>query len=232
VRRLIMVTKDSQRIYFHRLYQLAAEVCLARSSRDALQLLAEITAKSMSAKGCSLMTLTPDGKQLLYISAYGLSDRYVKKGPVLTDKSITQALEGEPVVVKNAPEDERVQYRREAQQEGIATIFSVPMIIRGKIIGVMRVYTADTRDFTDDDVYFVCAAANLGAIALENHRMYEACQESQKECKESQKECREKTRWLGQLLQEAVRSYESRFEELREPEEPPPERFPSELAGA
>jgi signal transduction protein with GAF and PtsI domain len=218
--------------YFHRLYQLAAEVCCARSTRDALQVLAEITAKSMAAKGCSLMTLTSSGKELLPTSAYGLSDRYVKTGPVLADKSIAQAFEGEPVAVRNAPEDERVQYRREAQQEGIASIFSIPMMMREKIIGVMRVYTAETRDFTDDDVYFVCAAANLGAIAMENHRMYEACQESQKECKESQKECREKTRWLGQLLQEAVRSYESRFEELREPEEPSPERFPSELAGA
>jgi GAF domain-containing protein len=230
-RRLIMVVQAQQN-YFHTLYQLATEVCRARSSRDALQLLAEIAAKGMHAKGCSLMTLTPDGRQLLHTSAYGLSDWYVKKGPVLTDKSIAQALEGEPVVVKNAPEDERVQYRQEAQQEGIASIFSVPMMLREKIIGVMRVYTAEPRDFTDDDVYFVCAAANLGAIALENHRMYEACQESQEECRKSQKECREKTRWLGQILQEAARSYESRFEELREPEEPSPERFPASLAGA
>jgi GAF domain-containing protein len=218
--------------YFHRLYQLAAEVCCARSTRDALQVLTEITAKSMAAKGCSLMTLTSSGKELLPTSAYGLSDWYVKIGPVLADKSIAQAFEGEPVAVRNAPEDERVQYRREAQQEGIASIFSIPMMMREKIIGVMRVYTAEPRDFDDDDVYFACAAANLGAIALENHRMYEACQESQAECRKSQKECKEKTRWLGEILQEAVRSYESGFKEIREAEKPSPERFPPSLAGA
>lgn len=223
---------QAQRNYFHFLYQLAAEVNCAHTPEDALQLLAEITAKGMGAKGCLLMTLARDGKQLLHTSAYGLSDWYLIKDSSLTDKSIAQALEGEPVVVENVAEDERVQYRREAQQEGIASIFSVPMMLREKIIGVMRVYTTEPRDFTDDDVYFVCAAANLGAIALDNHRMYEACQESQEECKKSQKECREKTRWLGQILQEAVRSYESRFEELREPEEPPPDRFPASLAGA
>jgi GAF domain-containing protein len=230
-RRLIMVIQDQQN-YFITLYQLAAEVCCSRSSRDALQLLAEITAKGMGAKGCSLMTITPNGKQLLYASTYGLSDWYLRKGPLLTEKSIAQVFEGEPVAVKSAPEDERVQYRQEAQQEGIASIFSVPMMLREKIIGIMRVYTAEPRDFTDDDVYFVCAAANLGAISLENHRMYEACQESQMKCKASQKECRQKTRWLGEVLQELVRSYESRFEELPEPEELSPDRFPVSLAGA
>ena len=88
---------QAQQSYFHTLYQLAAEACCARSSQDALQLLAEITAKSMGAKGCSLMTLAPDRKELLHTSAYGLSDWYVRKGPVLTDKSIAQALEGKPV---------------------------------------------------------------------------------------------------------------------------------------
>ena len=213
---------QSQRNYFHTLYQLAAEVNCARTPKNALHLLAEMTAKGMGAKACSLMTVTPDGKQLLHTSAYGLSDWYVRKGPVLADKSIAQALEGQPVAVKNATEDERIQYRQEAQQEGIASIFSVPMMLREKIIGVMRVYTAEPRDFTDDDVYFVCAAANLGAIALENHKMYEACQESQKECKQ-------KTRWLGQLLQEAAQGCETMFEKEQKPS---PERFPSELAGA
>jgi signal transduction protein with GAF and PtsI domain len=216
---------QAQQNYFHTLYQLAAEVNYARTPKHALYLLAEITAKSMGAKGCSLMTLTLDGKQLLHTSAYGLSDRYLKKGPVLTDKSIAQALEGQPVAVKNAAEDERIQYQREAQQEGIASIFSVPMMAREKVIGVMRVYTAEPRDFTDDDMYFVCAAANLGAIALENHEMYEACQKSQNEC-------RQKTRWLGQVLLRAAQDYESMSQDLLQPQEPSPEMFPSKLAGA
>jgi GAF domain-containing protein len=211
-----MVMKNSQN-YFHTLYQLAAEVNSARTPNDILRSLAEITTKGMGAKGCALMILTPDGKKLLHTSAYGLSDWYIRKGPLSTDnKSIAQALEGQAVAVRNATEDGRVQYRQQAQQEGIASIFSVPMMLREKIIGVMRVYTAEPRDFTDDDLYFVCAAANLGAIALENGRMYEACQKSQEECRQQMLEGR------------ASLGYEWIFEE---PQEPSAERFPPELAG-
>jgi GAF domain-containing protein len=163
------------------------------------------------------MLLTPDRTQLLHTAAYGLSDSYVRKGPISVDRSISQALEGQAVAVRNAGEDERIQYRQQAQQEGIASILCVPMMLKEGIIGVMRVYTGQPREFNDDDVYFVCAAANLGAIALENARVYEAVQ------KEHEATRRELLEWRVALGHEWM---------VEEPQEPSPERFPPSLAGA
>ena len=39
-------------------------------------------------------------------------------------------------------------------------------------IGVLRIYSGLQRDFSSDDIYFSSAAANIGAIALENARLY------------------------------------------------------------
>ena len=103
-----------------------------------------------------------------------LSDWYIRKGPVSADKSIALALEGKVVAIPFAPEDERVQYREQARREGIVSILSIPMLLRDEIIGVLRIYTQERRDFTIDDEFFAAAAANLGAIALENARLYEA----------------------------------------------------------
>jgi len=50
------------------------------------------------------------------------------------------------------------------------------MMLREETIGVIRVYTSEPYNFTMDDMYFVGAVANLGAIALENARLYEATQ--------------------------------------------------------
>ena len=130
----------------------------------------------MDAKGCSLMLLTGDKKQLLHMAAYGLSDWYVRKGPVSTDKSISEALEGKSIAVVDATEDERVQYRKQAQKEGIASILSVPVSLREEIVGVIRVYTKQPYHFTTEDTFFVRAVANLGAIALKNARLYESVQ--------------------------------------------------------
>ena len=162
--------------YYQSLYEVAAAVNSARAPEGVLRSIVESVAKAMGAKGCSLMLLTPDRKLLLHTAAYGLSDWYVRKGPVSADKSISEALEGKAVAVLDATEDERVQYREQAEKEGIASILSVPMMLREESIGVIRVYTAEPYHFTMDDMYFVGAVANLGAIALENARLYDSVQ--------------------------------------------------------
>jgi len=162
--------------YYTSLYELAAALNSARSSESILQSIADGVAKAMGAKGCSLMLLSPDKKVLLHTVAYGLSDWYVRKGPVSADRSISEALEGKPIAVYEATKDERIQYREQAKKEGITSILSVPMMLREETIGVIRVYTSEPYHFTLDDMYFCGAVANLGAIALENARLYEATQ--------------------------------------------------------
>jgi len=162
--------------YYTSLYELAATLNSARAPDSILQSVVEGVAKAMEAKGCSLMLLSPDKKVLLHTVAYGLSDWYVRKGPVSADKSISEALDGKAVAILDATKDDRIQYQEQAKKEGILSILSVPMMLREETIGVIRVYTAEPYHFTMDDMYFVGAVANLGAIALENARLYEATQ--------------------------------------------------------
>jgi signal transduction histidine kinase len=161
--------------YYRSLYEIAAVVNSAGTPENVLNTIVETVAKALDVKGCTLMLLTPDRKDLLQAATYGLSDRYVRKGPLSADKSIPQVLKGEPFAILNASEDERVQYREQAKREGITSMLSAPVLFRKDVVGVIRVYTAKQHDFTADEVYFVQAVANLGAIALENARRLEQC---------------------------------------------------------
>lgn len=166
--------EEQEERYYNSLYEIAAAVNSAGAPESVLRSIVESVAKALEAKGCSLMLLTPDRRLLFHTAAYGLSDWYLRKGPVSADKSIAEALEGRPVSVVDATEDDRIQYRKQAGQEGIASILSVPVLLREEVVGVMRVYTAKPRDFANADIYFVGAVANLGAIALENARLYDS----------------------------------------------------------
>jgi GAF domain-containing protein len=160
--------------YYESLYEIAAAMNSIRVPEEILRSIVENVTKAMGAKGCSLMLLTPDRKLLLHTAAYGLSNWYVRKGPLSADKSISEALEGKPIAVLYAAEDARIQYREQARKEGIVSILSVPMMLREETIGVIRVYSDEPRHFSMDDMYFVGAVANLGAIALENARLNES----------------------------------------------------------
>jgi len=127
--------------YYWSLYEAAAALNSSRAPAKILQSIVEKVAKTVGAKGCFLMLLSPDKKVLLHTAACGLSDWYIRKGPVSADKSLSDALEGKVVAVLHATEDERIQYREQAKKEGIASILSVPMMLREENIGVIRVYT-------------------------------------------------------------------------------------------
>jgi signal transduction protein with GAF and PtsI domain len=168
--------KQNETTYYQSLYQLATILNSARSPDDILRSIVEGVAKAMGTKACSLMLLTPDEKVLLHTAAYGLGDWFVRKGPVSADKSMSETLKDKPVIVLDATTDDRVEYRKQVKQEGIASILSVPVKLREEVIGVMRIYTSEARHFTNADISFATAAADFGAIALESARFYETLQ--------------------------------------------------------
>ena len=171
---------ESPRHYYDSLYEVAAAVNSARTPEDVLLILVEDTAKALDAKGCSILLLTPDKKCLIHTAAHGLSDRYISKGLIALDPGIVNALEGKPVAVFDAILDKRTKYGDAEEREGIKAILSVPMMLRERVIGVIRVYKGEEYQFTEDEMHFVSLVANLGAIALENARLYDRLHENYK----------------------------------------------------
>ena len=154
------------------LYQVAAAVNSALDPASVLMAIVKNTAEATNVRGCSIMLLGPNRKDLRHSAHYGLSDRYVSKGPVRMDPDLSEPLMGRAIAVLDAATDPRVQYRSEAVEEGIASMLTVPIQLRGEVVGVMRLYTSTPREFGEEDVEFVQAVANLGAIALENASRY------------------------------------------------------------
>lgn len=128
----------------------------------------------MQLKGCAIRLLHPKKRTLELSAAKGLSDAYIRKGPVEADRSIAEAMEGKTVIVKNVQTDPRAQYPQAAAAEGIVSMVSVPLSVKGSVIGVMRLYTSEPREFDAAEVNFAEALAEIGAIAIENARLYES----------------------------------------------------------
>jgi signal transduction protein with GAF and PtsI domain len=168
-----VVVKVNENTYYRDLYEVTSRLNSERAPKAVLQSIVESVANTMDAKACSLMLLTSDRETLLHTVACGLSDWYLRKGPIEVDKSLSQALEGKPISVLNASEDKRVMFREQAKKEGIASILSVPVRLRDKIIGVLRVYTAQAHRFSRDEISYAETVANLGAVALENLQAYD-----------------------------------------------------------
>ena len=80
------------------------------------------------------------------------------------------SLEG---LVYDVGNDPRIQYPDEAKKEEIASILSIPISVKSQIIGVLRIYTAEQRNFSEDENEFIAGLADIGDIAIDNARMHD-----------------------------------------------------------
>lgn len=128
----------------------------------------------MGVKGVTVRLLDERTGKLELMSACGLSQAYLNKGPVDANKSLAGVLRGEPHFVADAAEDPATQYPQEAVREGIVSILSFPLQGRQKVIGALRLYAGEQRQFTGEEMEFLSALAGQGAIFIENARIYEA----------------------------------------------------------
>ncbi|AGW14278.1 GAF domain-containing protein [Megalodesulfovibrio gigas] len=158
---------------------LTAVAKCVNSSLEPVQVLKDVThqtALALHAKGCTLRLLDRTGKRLLPGAGWGLSETYTRKGPVDLEKSQVdrEATTGKAIHLEDAQTDPRFQYRDAAKAEGIVSVLVIPLMVNGKAIGAMRVYSETKRNFDEQEMEFAQAIADLCAMAIENARLHQA----------------------------------------------------------
>ena len=159
-----------------RYFKLFKDVCKVINStldlEQVLKLITENVVSVLDIKACTIFLLDRALKRLAISASHGLNEAYLKKGPLDADKSIADTLKGQSILIEDATIDPRMQYPEEAKREGIVSILSVPISVKGKVIGVLRIYTSQPRKFSDDENEFILGLAEMGGIAIDNARMY------------------------------------------------------------
>ncbi len=142
---------------------------------EVLELIVKNAARTMGYKAASLRLLDREGETLKIRATYGLSKKYLEKGPVRVSESPLdqECLAGKPVNISNVNTEPRVGYREEIKREGISSVLYVPLLVKNKATGLLRVYSSLPHQFTPDEVDFLSALANQVATAIENARLFE-----------------------------------------------------------
>jgi GAF domain-containing protein len=164
---------ERERQYLRTFQEVACAINASLNIKEVLELVVTKATEALGAKGCIVRLLDPKRQTLELEKAHGLSREFLNKGPVDPQKNIPENLEGKTVVIEDVFTDPRLQYPRQVAEEGIRKILSIPLIIRGKVTGVLRVFTAERPPFTKREIHFATALAQQCAFAIENARLYE-----------------------------------------------------------
>ena len=135
------------------------------SLKEKLDTIVRGTARSLSA-GASLVLLDTTKQKLIHVSSWALPQFFLQKGVLDADKSLSEVLIGQPVVIADVAKDSRVQYPEIAARAGIVSVLGVPVVSGATPVGSIRVYTKQRYEFTNQDISFVVAMANLASVAF------------------------------------------------------------------
>lgn len=161
--------------YFAIVVDIVKRIISSLDPEEVLGYLTESVTKSMHAKAASVRLLNESGDCLEMRAVHGLSDAYLGKGPVELSRSAVDRhiLAGNVTQLVDVRGDPDFQYPNEARQEGIVSVASAPLIAHDQPIGVLRVYSGESRVFSHLETRFLEAVAELAALALHNASLYD-----------------------------------------------------------
>jgi len=143
------------------------------TASEKLRILVKATARALGVRGCSIMLLDAQRKRLVHAASHGLSERYLRKGFLESEKTLSEVLDGKTVAIRDVATDPRIQFHELAQLEHISSILSVALKIKGEVVGTLRVYSRTSREFTSREEMFLTTSANLAGVVLESGRFAE-----------------------------------------------------------
>ena len=148
----------------------------ALQEQEVIQALLTQVVLALGGRAALLRLLSPDGHELRSVGAVGLSDTYLEKGPILLVESQVdqRVLTGEVILIDDVTSESGFQYPAEAASEGLRGMVAVPLSVRGRVIGVLRVYVERVTDLHTEDTRLLSILADLGALALEKVRLHQS----------------------------------------------------------
>ena len=138
--------------------------------------LTQLLVAALEIKGCTLFALNQESEELEVLASFGLSMKYLHKGPLLTGKSIGATLKKKPIVIRDVSKTDLLQYPDDAKYEGIGAIISVPIIFNNNAIGALRLYHHDAWEISDKDIDSLLVLAENVGLAMTYTRLLNAIQ--------------------------------------------------------
>jgi signal transduction protein with GAF and PtsI domain len=148
---------------------------------EMLQLIVSFVTEMMPARVCSIMLVDRKKNELVLKAAKCSSQEYWQRPNLKIGRSLISRVvkEKRHLIVRDVTHEVEYRYPELAKREGVRSLLSVPMIVKDHVIGVINIYAAEVREFSDEEVRLLSTVADQAALAIENTKLMVEAQESQ-----------------------------------------------------
>jgi PAS domain S-box-containing protein len=150
---------------------------------DTLQIITELAAEMVRAKGCAILLVDDSSGGLVFRSAKGLPiDLTPGYGtPAGRGMAWQVVRDGVPKLVPDLSAVEQPDWMSHPGAVDLRSYLGVPLMLGGRTIGVLAVFGNRTDQFNQTDVELLSSFAHQGAISIRNARLFSSLQERVRE---------------------------------------------------
>ena len=143
----------------------------------------------MNCHSCALFLLTPDHKQLqLHSMAGPRGEIDAQVSFPIEESSFGAAIHRhKQVEVADLPFTVENDFIHLVQSEGLVSMLATPIVFNNKAIGLLNAYTTHQHRFNNDEKKVFATLAQLGAIAIQNARLYSRIFSSEDSLRQNEK---------------------------------------------
>ncbi|MCP4105878.1 MAG: GAF domain-containing protein [Desulfobacteraceae bacterium] len=175
----------SEKDYFSVFTSVSKAISSTLNLKEVLDLILLKATDSINLKAGAISLWNRRQNRLELIAHRNLSNDFLNKGPILADKSMPGAiLDKKPAIVSDISDDTQLQYPEACKKEEIGAIMSLPIIFKDEVMGILRLYDSEPRDFTFREVEFMTALSEQGGIAIKNARYMQRLEKDHEKEKE------------------------------------------------
>jgi len=165
---------SSIQTFYHAFRDISKSIHSSTRVEEVLRLAVRKIAEALNARGSILRILNLKTGELELNAAYGLSDRYLSKGHVSSTKVIEEICqENRAIIIQDVQTDPRVQYPKEAKEEGIKMMVDLPLFMGQNVVGILRIFFDEQQEFSEEELDFAIAIAEQCALAIDKARLIE-----------------------------------------------------------
>jgi two-component system NtrC family sensor kinase len=159
--------QQTQLEYFEAIHEIGKAINATYELDKILELIVTRLPVVMNLKAATIRLIDSSRGKLELKAAYGLSQSYLERGPLDEELATYYLIKGDPVVITDAKVDVHTLYHKEADAEGIASVLAVPILFQDETIGILRLLTAEVRDFSSAEINFALVVAEQGGVAIQ-----------------------------------------------------------------
>jgi signal transduction histidine kinase len=166
------------RIEFETLYNILRDISTSLHSdnhvTNVLDTLVMKSVQMLNARGAVIRILNLETRRLDLGAAFGLSDQYISKGLAFRKEIITDLCrQNRVLVIRDILNDPCVQHPKEAWAEGIRMMVDAPIAYREDVLGILRIYFDEPRDFAEEELQYLILVAERGAAVIQRAQLIE-----------------------------------------------------------